>query len=378
MSSRLVKGTVAVVAVSGIVVAFQNCSSQGFDTEGAALSASSSNFARGGGVSVPGYSSGGYYSEPSLTNKIQVVASSTAVAKEDCSKAGSEIHQVIKNAPSSISVCAEYILDMPAGHPRYNEQSFCDRPEKFAAPNLDQWSYDASLRQWSTRTPYKVNDDDTIVPGSYWLVVRDHTGEIFRSGEILVKRTGFGHCQSGIVVNGASTEAARVDCSLAGAAIINQTVQNAPMDVQVCSEYTLDMPPGHPRYGESFKCDSASKFRYLFPEWSYNSATRTFTHPTAVFNLSGNPVIVPGTYRTVVRDPATGKVFQSANIVVKRPGYGDCAIGSKNYGGSTGTRCSWSGIVAGPESSPTASCSTANKGAKATNDRGTVFTCQCS
>lgn len=174
----------------------------------------------------------------------------------------------------------------------------------------------------------------------------------------------------------ASTNGAQADCSRDDAAL-SQEIINAGADILVCAEFKLDMPTTSKRYGETFFCDSANKFKIPPATWVYNQANRSWVAP--IEKLRNHSYIVPGSYRLVVKDN-TGSIHRSDEVKVKKANSENCyastsvASGST---GSTGTSCQWSGIVAGPEATPTKPCSISTVGNRATNDRGTWFTCVC-
>ncbi len=133
------------------------------------------------------------------------------MAQSDCSQKGAVIATRVENTPANILTCAEFVLDMPAGHPRQNEQFFCDSPQKFKAPD-SSWTYDASGRVWKmVQDPYPINGSAFLVPGTYWLVVKDHTGSIHRSNPMRIARKGYPHCQA--VSSGTPTNTPRCQWS---------------------------------------------------------------------------------------------------------------------------------------------------------------------
>lgn len=169
-----------------------------------------------------------------------------------------------------------------------------------------------------------------------------------------------------------ASSSAQTDCSKADATISQQIV-NVGADILVCAEYKLDMPSSSKRYGEFYNCDSSEKFKTPPLTWAYNQLDRSWSAPTEL--LRNHAYIVPGTYRIVIKDNV-GNVYRSNDIVVRKAGAENC-FASMATAPTSGTSCSWSGIVAGPEVAPTASCTKNSVGAKAVNDRGTQFTCVC-
>ena len=128
------------------------------------------------------------------------------------------------------------------------------------------------------------------------------------------------------------------DCSK-GDAKLTLEVSNAGSDILVCAEYNLDMPAGHPRKGETFKCANDN---FVVPptSWKYDSGARKWTASEVVSNSA---YLVPGSFYVLVKDNQ-GNVYKSAAAVIKRPGYANCQINSSAY-----KRCAWSGgIVIGP------------------------------
>lgn len=70
-----------------------------------------------------------------------------------------------------------------------------------------------------------------------------------------------------------------VDCSLPGAGY-QFIISNAGADILMCQEYTLDLPKGNSRYGESRKCDSSDQFVVPPQEWIYNASQRQWSKTT--------------------------------------------------------------------------------------------------
>lgn len=173
-------------------------------------------------------------------------------------------------------------------------------------------------------------------------------------------------------VSATSSASAQTDCSKSDATVSQQIV-NVGADILVCAEYKLDMPTTSKRYGEFYNCDSSEKFKTPPSSWAYNQIDRSWSAP--IEQLRNHAYIVPGTYRIVIKDNV-GSVYRSNDIVVRKAGSENCFASTATMP-TSGTSCSWSGIVIGPEASPTASCTKNNVGAKAVNDRGTQFTCVC-
>lgn len=179
-------------------------------------------------------------------------------------------------------------------------------------------------------------------------------------------------------ITASSTTGAQTDCSRDDASI-SQEILNAGADILVCAEFKLDMPSTSKRFGESFLCDSTYKFTLPPAAWKYDQAKRSWSAP--IEKLKNHPYLVPGSYRIVIKDN-TGAIYRSEEVKVKKANSESCFTSSTSSGttspsSSTGTSCYWSGIVIGPEATPSSTCSANTVGAKGTNDRGTQFTCVC-
>lgn len=202
------------------LVAFQNCAGpdSGFSADSTSLASSEvrglgssgpSNTVNPDSSSLVTSSSWGFGGS---SEALSIIAWSSGQAQTDCSQNGSFLMMRVENAPSNILTCAEFVLDMPAGHPRKNEQYFCDLPGKFKEPD-SSWTYDSAVRVWRTvEEPYPVTNSSFIVPGTYWLVVKDQTGAIHRSNAIKIARKDSGNClqssSSGVVSSGGGAVAA--------------------------------------------------------------------------------------------------------------------------------------------------------------------------
>lgn len=127
-----------------------------------------------------------------------------------------------------------------------------------------------------------------------------------------------------LLVMASSSSSAQTDCSRQDATV-SQEIRHADSDIRICTEYELDMPLGSSRYGETYSCDSDSKFNSPSSDWTYNSSTRKWTTPT--ISLRNDPYIVPGTYRLYAKD-SSGNVASSNSVVVARGGYEDCSPSS--------------------------------------------------
>ncbi|MBL7542737.1 MAG: hypothetical protein JNL11_02925 [Bdellovibrionaceae bacterium] len=142
------------------------------------------------------------------------------------------------------------------------------------------------------------------------------------------------------------------DCSKPNSTITT-TISNAGSDILVCPEYSLDMPAGHPRNGESAICRDKD---FVKPpaSWVYNHGDKKWTSSE---NVNNSPYLVPGSYRIAVKDNQ-GRIYRSGTAVVKRAGYANC-LASASPSASTSSsassaatktkQCNWSGgIVIGP------------------------------
>ncbi|MBL7542518.1 MAG: hypothetical protein JNL11_01820 [Bdellovibrionaceae bacterium] len=132
------------------------------------------------------------------------------------------------------------------------------------------------------------------------------------------------------------------DCSQSGSTI-TLTISNAGSDILVCQEYTLDLPAGHPRRGESFTCQDKD---FVKPpmSWIYSHSSSQWTAKEIVNNSN---YLVPGSYKVAVKDNQ-GKIYRSTTAVIKRSGYANC-IASASVPSVSVKQCSWSGgIVIGP------------------------------
>lgn len=139
-----------------------------------------------------------------------------------------------------------------------------------------------------------------------------------------------------------SSTQAQSDCSQPGS-LVTLSISNAGSDILVCPEYTLDLPAGHPRRGESVTCQGKD---FVKPpiSWVYNHSSSQWTANEIVSNSN---YLVPGSYKVAVKDNQ-GKVYRSTAAVIKRSGYANCIASSEAPSASV-KQCSWSGgIVIGP------------------------------
>lgn len=187
-----------------------------------------------------------------------------------------------------------------------------------------------------------------------------------------------------------ATDLLKVDCSLPGSGYKFE-ISNAGSDILMCQEYTLDMPAGNSRYGESYKCDSSDKFVRPASAWSYDVGQRKWSKTT----YTNSDQFTPGDYRLYVRDNL-GEV-RSSLLKMRHYGYANCVNpnpviaeqpgiggGSVNTGGavSGGTAtvvssCSWSGDDFSPARPPQSACSQTRANAKENGASGVEYTCVC-
>lgn len=182
-----------------------------------------------------------------------------------------------------------------------------------------------------------------------------------------------------------ATDLLKVDCSIPGASYKFE-VSNAGSDITMCQEYTLDMPQGNARYGESSKCDSSDKFVKPSSAWSYDAVQKKWSKTT---QTSGDQY-VPGDYRLYVRD-SLGEA-RSSLLKIRHYGYVNCVNpnpviaeqpgtggGSVPTNGTTTvvTSCSWSGNDFSPAHPPTSTCSESRANAKENGASGIEYTCLC-
>jgi len=183
-----------------------------------------------------------------------------------------------------------------------------------------------------------------------------------------------------------ATDLLKVDCSIPGASYKFE-VSNAGADITMCQEYTLDMPQGNSRYGESSKCDSSDKFVKPSSAWSYDSVQRKWSKTT---QTSGDQY-VPGDYRLYVRD-SLGEA-RSSLLKIRHYGYANCVNPnpviaeqpgtgsgtSPTSGGTTTTvsSCSWSGNDFSPAHPPETGCTESRANVKELGSSGIEYTCVC-
>lgn len=114
------------------------------------------------------------------------------------------------------------------------------------------------------------------------------------------------------------TDLLKVDCSLPGSGYKFE-ISNAGSDILMCQEYTLDMPQGNSRHGESYRCDNKDKFvPPPINAWSYDVSQRKWSK-TAYTN---SDQFIPGDYRLYVKD-SHGEV-RSAMLKMRHYGYSNC------------------------------------------------------
>ena len=181
-----------------------------------------------------------------------------------------------------------------------------------------------------------------------------------------------------------ATDLLKVDCSLPGSGYKFE-ISNAGSDILMCQEYTLDMPAGNSRYGESYKCDSSDKFVSPASAWSYDVGQRKWSKTT----YTNSDQFTPGDYRLYVRDNL-GEV-KSSLLKMRHYGYANCvnpnpviaeqpATGVPPVGGTTTvvTSCSWAGDDFSPATPPVSSCTSTRANQKEINKNGIEYTCLCS
>lgn len=186
------------IAVVGLF--FQNCSGVGTASSGSgATNSSNSSFGSSsseryiaadntvqGGVVNPGM-------DTSTTgSSMKVVVYATPAAQNDCSSPDAVISSEVQNAGSDIRVCPEYILDMPAGSARAGEKYHCDSDDKFVKPPTS-WVYDSAASRWQVPTE-KLTNHAYLVPGSYWIKVKDSQGRVSVSNAMVIKRAKATNC----------------------------------------------------------------------------------------------------------------------------------------------------------------------------------------
>jgi hypothetical protein len=134
---------------------------------------------------------------------------------------------------------------------------------------------------------------------------------------------------------------AQTNCSQPNSTITT-TISNAGSDILVCPEYSLDLPAGNPRKGESVTCRD-NDFVKPPANWAYNYGDKKWTGSE---NVNNSLYLVPGSYRVAVKDNQ-GRVYRSGLAIIKRTGYSNCLVSSA--ASSPAKQCNWSGeIVIGP------------------------------
>lgn len=160
----------------------------------------------------------------SETNLLKVSYLASATASTDCSKGDAKLTLEVSNAGSDILVCPEYSLDMPTGHPRKGETFKCGN-DNFVVPPTS-WKYDAGARKWTASEV--VSNSAYLVPGSFYVVVKDNQGNIYKSGAAVLKRSGYANCQ----VNSSAYTNKR--CAWSGGIVIGPTPNYAVVTNQSC------------------------------------------------------------------------------------------------------------------------------------------------
>lgn len=178
---------------------------------------------------------------------------------------------------------------------------------------------------------------------------------------------------NGLKIEVSASEISKTDCSLPGATF-SVEISNADPDILMCQEYTLDMPKGHKRFGESYKCDGIDKFVKPPSPWKYDSNLRTWSKSTMINNAN----YVPGDYAVVIKD--NSGIKKSNILKLRHYGFESCfnQTISQNPNPSTPIiSCSWSGEDYSPSTPPTTSCTQDKSGKSETNINGVQYTCLC-
>lgn len=207
---------------------FQNCqetsgdnfskNSVGKNSNTTELSSSSSSQAQVSSSSFP--SNPVANSEVSNTLKVSYLANGST--STDCSKSDSVLNLEVTNAGSDILVCPEYDLDMPANHPRKGESFRCSSNNFVVPPST--WTYDSGNRKWTASEV--VSNSAYLVPGSFYVVVKDNQGKIYKSAAAVIKRTGYANCQT--------SSAVYKRCAWSGGIVIGPTPNYAITTNQSC------------------------------------------------------------------------------------------------------------------------------------------------
>lgn len=215
-------------AISAVGFLFQNCqevSGDNFSKNSIGKNASTTDQASSSNSQVQ-VSSSSFPTDPvsgpdtSTTLKVSYLAAgSTSI---DCSKADSVLNLEVTNAGSDILVCSEYDLDMPAGHPRKGESYACTS-NSFVVPPAS-WKYDSGARKWIASEV--VSNSAYLVPGSFYVVVKDNQGKIYKSAAAVIKRSGYANCQT--------NSAAYKRCAWSGGIVIGPTPNYAIVTNQSC------------------------------------------------------------------------------------------------------------------------------------------------
>lgn len=173
-------------------------------------------------------------------------------------------------------------------------------------------------------------------------------------------------------INVASSEISKTDCSLPGATF-KIDITNASSDILLCQEYVLDMPKGHKRFGEAYKCDGIDKFVKPPSSWTYDENSKVWSKTTAISNTS----YVPGDYVLAVKD--NSGIKKSNILKIRHYGFENCSssISKASNSNTPVISCSWSGEDFSPATPPATTCTQAKSGKSEMNANGVQYTCLC-
>ncbi len=178
-------------------------------------------------------------------------------------------------------------------------------------------------------------------------------------------------------INLTASSEAQIDCSSAGAKFTTE-ILNSGVDVLVCLQDILDMPPTSPRFQEKYLCDDTKKFGPVPKTWKYELGNRRWVIPVEV--LKNHSFLVPGSYTLFVKDNQ-GKIYQSSAAVVKKSGSSNCNDTSGTPGGNSSSsgQCHWSALAIGGSAlnPPKSACTESIAWSKAIDGNGIEQTCMC-
>lgn len=238
-------------AISIIGFLFQNCqevSGDNFSKNSVGNNSSSSELASNNNSNAQAQVSSSSFPSAPVTNSdanaLKVSYLANGSTSSDCSKSDSILSLEVTNAGSDILVCPEFNLDMPAGHPRKGESYACTNSNSFVVPP-SSWKYDSGARKWTATEV--VSNSAYLVPGSFYVVVKDNQGKIYKSAAAVIKRVGYANCQT--------SSAPYKKCNWSGGIVIGPTPNYAITTNQSC-QYGTERYRHVDEYGNvyNFQC----------------------------------------------------------------------------------------------------------------------------